>query len=576
MLLVGAPIAPHDLRVVPRALTPDAHTELDRVAAIDRRVTELLPHLRERRALLEIAGLGWRRADLVAALEALVTDPTMPAGGALELVRSEAATRELALHVRAQLGVGPTQAPRVHALASEVRDPILRDLVLAHVPIDPDATTLRLVAHWHALPDDPVWLGVDYLLRASATASALHARTRRARWAPDNTFTVAPSRRSAGSARAAAMSTAHALLPGFAFWPHTTAAPVALANTAPRVSWSPLVLRRDAGSDARTDPTYRAFVAGAATVDASLLVDLLGWPLSTRLAALDGLGDAPSLSDAGVHFLDELVRTGAQLDTRRVDPGDQATLDAATAALCAHAPSLWAAFLDELATSVSPSIRMAAAGCAGEGPFAGPALEALLGRLELDPAFEVRVAAREAWRRRDQRHTTRLWARRVVWSVLRRDEAAELVHGSLTSTAPSEPSASELRRLRRVLDRLELDRDAREKVALAFGAPRTPLGPSVRAFLTATDGQSIDVAIALADTAEPTDVLATVVQVGDLHCALLQEIVRFVHQSPSSYMRLTEASGRETAVRARVTAGAVVLISTDPRILEQLPPRRIG
>ncbi len=83
--------------------------------------------LREKKTLLEMAAIGTRSVELSDSLEAIAIDPSMPSGTALDWTRDVPANRELALFVRAQLGVDPTHATRIRTLAETFHDPVARD-----------------------------------------------------------------------------------------------------------------------------------------------------------------------------------------------------------------------------------------------------------------------------------------------------------------------------------------------------------------------------------------------------------------------------------------------------------------
>lgn len=552
------------------------------VLALDAAVTRALPTLRERATLLEVIANGYRRPDLVDALEALACDQTMPSGAVSGWARDDApATRELALFVRAQLGVEPAHVARVRMLAQSVADPIARDLILAYVEDDANAVTLRLLAHLSGTSQAPVWAPIHLILRATATMTSRRASAR-TRYALAKLLTERP----VGSSLTKRPLPAVPGWPGTAFWRAYQLLPGAgveehdprrreaskpprrsLANVAPRsqapTTWE---VPENVGRD---EPAYRALRAGAAYVDAELLASLpIG--LEATLTALDALADADALSVAGVEHALELASPSVRFGH------DDPIVDAALRVLGRHAPERGLELLRGLASSASPRTRARAATALGHVLWAGTAGMDLLRALESDTTYLVRRAAHAARARRAELHDARLWRRRVLWTVLRDDAAAAMVFEHLAAERPVTTGLSEERRLRRVFGgmRHALSQTARDRLDWALAArlcvPRVGRADVRKAELRATDGRSLAVALIWESGDRPTEVLATIVEGDEPSLAFLGEVDRFVATASSQFMRIMDDHGRVHAVRVRARQRPIVLTAADPRVLEHI------
>jgi hypothetical protein len=531
-------------------------------ATVERRLTEVLQRLPSREAIVELAHLGWRTEAVVEALEALARDESLPLGGAAALV-GDGVTREVALFVRVGLGVEPRHVAGVRTLSAQLPDPIARDVVLAFVPGEADAVVERLVEHASAASA----VQIETLVAIALGHAASRATTRRGRLAPMRLPTRRPPMRL--RRRQEAHLRAWNLAPGdlppelvglVARRPRF----VSLANVAPPAK--PHSHVRRPSSPERDPASYRAMRAGGPTITTALLMPILAWPTAARLAALDGLADADALSDDAVAFLEGCL----------ADPGP--TAEAALHALVTHTPGGVLTHVAALAADTASGSRARAASLLGAMPDLGPDALALLDVLEVDGSPFVRRAARRARATRSHAHDARLWLRRVLWCVLRDDDAASLVFASLMDPArtplPALPGPV-LRRAQRALRDVELSHRAREWLAAALHRPAWAGGEatvlaSPNATLTSTDGRSLAIAVEMATGDTITDVLATIVSTSDLRGALPSEVSAFVRTAPSSYMRFVDPSGVDVAVRAFVRDGGVVLVATDPRVLDRL------
>lgn len=537
-------------------------SELDDLAKLERGVEALLPRLHERAALLAALQIGWRSPALVHALEELAASERLARGTWRSLFFDADATRALVLLVRAQLGVGPSSAPRVRALAAELDDPVAQALVLAHVElhVDPDGIADRLARLVQGRAgEEPTLLGL--VLETTLATVRAHVRSpsvRRRAWSA--------IRLGAGAYAPSDRALCAALLPDFAqpLGPGR-GVPEALAIDARERGTR--VARPSAAQPATSAPAralvrpgesvYRAFRAGAAQADRAMLQGLLGWPVDAQLSALDGLADATEVSPAALDVLSELAieRAGALAAAATSSTDEHRLLDGTLHALCAHAPWRWQAHVESLAGSIARTDRAGAARALALA-WTGPEGESSLVALELDPARSVRAAARRARAARAARHDGALATRRIARAALLDLARPETAH---PSTVDPHESPSRLRRLVRVLDDAPLGpwgRSMLEDVMRGVG----PVAVVPRARVTLVSGHG---ALALAVPVHPEALTLSVPSTTELES--------FVQSAPSRYMRLQVTGRPDRAVTVSVERGTVILREADPAMLTHLP-----
>jgi hypothetical protein len=567
-------------------VTGETHDEtqpwLEAIVDANARLDALMPQLRATGTLAKIAALGYRRADVVGALEALAADPSLPDGqpGDWFLTEPQGVTRMAALATRVGLGVGPAHQERVLALARGLTDPALREIV--SLMVAPTAAGLATL-----LADGPM----------RGDARLWYEAISRARWEHDTVAQWRSARSRASVGR----------LPSFAaakLFPMATLGPrplLPLAEPPTARARRPFpdthaaiaeIARRYTASGAEgshalehppwmgaAEDVYDAFLDAAPSITDEELRMAAEGPIEARLAALDALGDASEVGPAVVDFLVGLVRVCIALPhDARVDDREDAmelwhTLDAANASLARRAPDRWRALVAEHAESRDDRQRAAAAHLMRS---CGLLDRAILDTLALDPFGSVRTTARQVMARSGVRRTS---IRVAVWAALRdRDDGYHVACGILRFADTLQWQPSERRRARRIAARYALSARARAWVDTVLhpdhrpsGAqPRecsapsptaVPLGDPLGALLTSTDGRAIRFDL-MKDPAQPERLLA-------LHEAI---VATFVRCAPSSYMRLTLPDGTARAVRAAIDEhGRVVLHGEDPRILERIP-----
>jgi hypothetical protein len=570
---------------------------LDAIVAANAELDALMPKLREPGTLGKIAALGYRRADVVEALEAMAIDPSIPEGDADP---SAQPTRIGALLVRVALGVGPLQRERVLQIAGRLSDPTLRDLV--RMTLAPSAAAIdRLLTVRVPIALGAAW--VNGLMRAlsthGTTAQWWRARVRLQEVRAERARVEAPrlepgiERRMGAHFPLAALrrawlppgevpkrrvrtpvSNAHAVIGAFdaMYFPTTTGVPPAA---------HPLDLET-------LEHVYDACFDAAPTLRADELGAILRWSPPSQCWAIDALGDAPIVADVVIDFLEDLVRgctiardrmTIVRHRSAAVVLGHLYVLDAVAAALQRRAPKRWRAIVEDFAGSLDVD-RRAQAGvalCAAQEPEPD-----ILATLLLDPFARVRSTAAHAQVVSLERRAQRSSLRMVVWAALRdREDGYAEAKALFEAGAGQAWPASARRRAWRIAHEYELSETARRWLKILDVGPRwalshgmsspaegsspSPLavavGEPLGARLTSTDGRAIRFDLAR----DPTQT--------DRHFAIHEAIVAtFVRCAPSSFMRLTLPDGSARAVSAVIDArGRVVLHDEDPRILERIP-----
>lgn len=566
---------------------------LDRLAEASVLLDDHVEALPAPEALHAIAQLGWRRPDVVEALERMAADTTLAAGEPEGVARGET-SRALALLIRARLGVGSTSEERVASLARALPDAICRDAVLASVPRYAERAIASLSDALPHASDAHELLVCDALVESRhAPISRSLARER------DHAIT----RWAEGPARArSSVGFPWSLAPAvqaMQAWAGEDRPPP-LAGRLPAVPWSPprwmpepqpspdpveairwtheaIVAARALGpvpaEDAlRFGVIYRAWRAAAPRADAGLMRALHEWPLETQLAALDGIADAEAASPDVIASLVDLARTG--VGPGPVWPRVSPLLEAVVEALTAHAPDQWRRLVVEESEQLDPSARMAAAVRLGMHPI-GVSTHALLDALSLDPFAPVRRLAASARARLRACARSRLRARTRVWCVLRGDEAAKHVLQALqTVSSEGEDRAVDRRRNQRLRDRLAID----ERHVLWLGAPRRS-APGVHdqsiamsATLTATDGRSIDVTLSWDQDAGADPAISWLREGVGPRTESLSSALAFVRASPSRFMRLSIEGREDRAVEAILGAAGVELRVIDAAHLRAWAP----
>ncbi|MFO0685299.1 MAG: hypothetical protein U0234_24785 [Sandaracinus sp.] len=591
---------------------------LDRLAETSASLDDHVLGLPAPDALRAIAMLGWRRPDVVEALERMAADTALAAGDPESVARGET-SRALALLIRARLGVGSTSEERVASLARALPDGICRDAVLASVRCHAERAIAALSDALPHATDARELLSCDALVASrDAPISRSVAREREraiTRWAQ-------------GPARARSSVT----LP----WSPSPAVqamrewageyrPPPLAGRLPRVPWSPprwqpepapisdpveairwtheaisagvvrsahptqlcrpgspgtpaeIVAARGRGplpaDDAlRFGVIYRAWRAAAPHADAALVRALLEWPLETQVAGLDGIADADVASPDVIAALLDFARTG--IEAGPVWPRVPHVLEAVVEALVAQAPDEWCRLVVEESQAVDPFARMAAAIRLGFHPI-GVSTQAVLDALSLDPFAPVRRLAASARARLRARARSRLRERTSTWCVLRGDDDAERVLESLQRLSlEAEDRAVDRRRAQRLRDRLAID----ERQARWLGEPRRRV-PGVRdqtvaasATLTATDGRSVDVTLGWDEDAGADPAVSWLREGIGPRTESLSSAVAFVCASPSRFMRLAIEGCEDRAVEAILHASGVELRTIDAAHLRAWSP----
>lgn len=608
-------------RTRPLRSTEELEPCLVELAAVYGWLDELVPLLPRYDVLRSLAHAGWRRGDLVDALERLAADDSIPVGDVAALFEPGLVTRSLLLLVRTQLGVGATSVDRVALLAHTLIDEVVRDAILVRLEGHRDAAVARLAARagraatqaddgradvvifealwwsWDRVDDREVCRARrEALDRRLPRLSRLSALSWELAWRPNAVV-------------------AHTLLSRTA-WPRAS-----LTNVAPRVEWaaprwapaqppSPLdaldeiqqlhraivgdslgaaPLWRRPAAGVQHASIYRAFRTASARLERPTVVPALDWPFEAQLAALDGMADAEELAPAALDTLEDLARARAipvapsgspeQIGTElrmRAEATRTAAFVATVVALCAHAPGRWLDFVGGLASSLDVFRRERAAQLLELVPL-GVGGIALLADLDGDPSMEVRRAAWSARSALAELGLARRWLRTVAWCALRDDPAAELVWQSLPKEAdrPRVP-AHETRRMRRLLGARTLSVRAGRWVAVALDG-----GPSARvqnvsiaptATLTATDGRSIDVSIEWERSLAGSEMAsATIAEGVGPRTESLAAALAFVRASPSSFMRLVIEGQPDRAVVARAGLSGVTLEVAEADLLRALP-----